>query len=405
MVLPQTNITLVPKFTFDKSGLELERRMQFGSFFDAVGRRSAVYGYENQNMEAWVHPLKVIDDLRLAFRIEGYPLEIPGPAIATHINARPESTTFTYSHTAFTVRQTIFAPVDEPGIIMLLDVNTTLPLMMRVSFRPQLRLYWPAGLQIGNLEWDRDARVYYLTEDSRSFVGIIGSPLAQDISVQPYQEEPRDVPAEFLIEARPEQLRTHLIPIVIAAGIDTGPKPVPPPGVARPHAARQSAKQTYDRLLSSAEKLYQQNATYYRELQGETVSVETPDDRFNRAYAWAKVGLDKGFATNPTLGTGLLAGFRTSGNSERPGFAWFFGRDALWTALALTSYGDFTGTRTALDFLRKFQRKDGKIPHEISQSAALIPWFTDYEYPWASADATPLYVIVHADYWRASGDT
>src|SRR5439155_4508076 len=43
-------------------------------------------------------------------------------------------------------------------------------------------------------------------------------------------------------------------------------------------------------------------------------------------------------------------------------------------------------------------------PHEISQSAPLIRWFTDYSYPWASAHATPLYIIGHADYWRASGD-
>jgi hypothetical protein len=62
-------------------------------------------------------------------------------------------------------------------------------------------------------------------------------------------------------------------------------------------------------------------------------------------------------------------------------------------------------TRTALDFLKQYQRADGKIPHEISQSATLIPWFTDYPYPWASADATPLYIIGHSDYWRATGDT
>ena len=108
--------------------------------------------------------------------------------------------------------------------------------------------------------------------------------------------------------------------------------------------------------------------------------------------------------TNPLLGTGLVAGYRTSGESERPGFAWFFGRDALWTALASTSIGDFETTRTALAFLKTFQRDDGKIPHEISQSASLIPWFKEYPYAWASADATPLYVIAHADYWRASGD-
>src|SRR5256885_13640895 len=102
------------------------------------------------------------------------------------------------------------------------------------------------------------------------------------------------------------------------------------------------------------------------------------------------------------LGTGLVAGYRKSGESERPGFALFFGRDALWTSFALNSYGDFATTRTALEFLKKYQRADGKIPHEISQSAALIPWFTDYEFPWASADATPLYVIAHADYFRTS---
>src|SRR6266536_6153295 len=100
----------------------------------------------------------------------------------------------------------------------------------------------------------------------------------------------------------------------------------------------------------------------------------------------------------------MIAGFRTSGDNERPGFAWYFGRDALWTSLAINSYGDFGTTRTALEFLRKFQRADGKIPHEISQSASLIPWFTDYDFPWNSADGTPLYVIAQGDYWRASGD-
>jgi len=124
----------------------------------------------------------------------------------------------------------------------------------------------------------------------------------------------------------------------------------------------------------------------------------------NKAFQWAKVGIDKGIATNPLLGTGLLAGFRTAGESERPGFAWFFGRDALWTALATTSEGAFETTRTALELLRRYQRHDGKIPHEISQSATLVPWFDQYPYAWASADATPLYVIAHADYWRASGD-
>jgi glycogen debranching enzyme len=377
-----------PKFTFRKSGLELERRTQAGTFFDVVGRKSAVLGYEHRGLESWVYPMKLLDDFELSFRIEGYPLEFRAADLAVLIRARPEATTFTYSHAAFTVEQTIFAPVDEPGIVMLLAVKTTLPMSINVSFRPKLKLAWPAGLMTGNLEWDKKEHVYYITEESKRFVGMIGSPAGQDVSVMPYQEEPRDVPAHFIISPSLENLRSSFIPIVIAGSVE----------------GRDKAKAIYDRLLGSIPALYEKNVAYYERLQNETVTVKTPDDRLNKAFSWAKVGVDKGVATNPYLGTGLIAGFRTSGDSERPGFAWFFGRDALWTSLAVNAYGDFQTTRTALEFLKKFQRTDGKIPHEISQSASLIPWFTDYEFPWNSADGTPLYVIVHGDYWRASGD-
>jgi len=375
--------SLLTKFQLKKSGLELERRTQAGSFFDVVGHKSAVLGYENRSLEAWVYPLKILDDFELSFRIEGYPLEFRGPDIAVQINARPEATIFTYSRAAFTVQQIIYAPVDEPGIIMLLDVKTVLPMIVTASFRPKLKLAWPAGLMTGNLEWDEKQHAYYITEESKRFVGMIGSPAARDISVMPYQEEPRDVPVRLSIEPAADALKSHFIPIVITGGVE----------------GRDKAKESYQRLLTSAQALYDKNVSYYERLQNETTNITTPDERLNKAFEWAKVGIDKGVATNPFLGTGLVAGFRTSGDSERPGFAWFFGRDSLWTSLAINSYGDFGTTRTALEFLKKFQRADGKIPHEISQSASLIPWFTDYEFPWNSADGTPLYVIAHGDYW------
>lgn len=384
----QTSPGLVKKFALKKSGLELERRTQAGSFFDVLGRRSAVFGYENRTLEAWVYPLKILDDFNLSFQLQGYPLEIHGPDIAVSINVRPEATTFTYSHAAFTVRQTIFAPIQEQGVVMLLDVQSVLPMIITGSFRPKLRLMWPAGLMTAWQGWNEKEHVYTIGEETNRFVGMIGSPAARDISLMPYQEEPRDVPVSFVIEASPETMRTQFIPIVIAGSIE----------------GRATAKSNYDKLLNSAQSLYENNVAYYGRLQRETVAVHTPDHRLNTAFEWAKAGVDKGFASNPQLGTGLLAGFRTSGESERPGFAWYFGRDALWTSLAITSYGDYASVRTALDFLKKFQRDDGKIPHEISQSAALIPWFKDYSYPWASADATPLYIIAHGDYWRTSGD-
>src|SRR5215510_3922643 len=235
-----------PKFTLRKSGLELERRTQAGTFFDVVGHKSAVLGYEHRALESWVYPMKLLDDFELSFRIEGYPLEFRAADLAVRINARPEATTFTYSHAAFTVQQIIFAPVDEPGIIMLLDVKSTLPMSVTVSFRPKLKLAWPAGLMTGNLEWDKKEHVYYITEESKRFVGLIGSPAGQDVSVMPYQEEPRDVPARFVINASPEDLKTSFIPIVIVGGVE----------------GREKAKATYDRLLNSIPALYEKNVAY-----------------------------------------------------------------------------------------------------------------------------------------------
>ena len=112
----------------------------------------------------------------------------------------------------------------------------------------------------------------------------------------------------------------------------------------------------------------------------------------------------QGVVNNPYLDTGLVAGYRTSGVSQRPGFAWFFGRDSEWTSFALNAEGAFATSRAALDFTSKFQRVDGKVPHEISQAASLVPWFKDFPYPWASADATPLFTIAVDDYAVQSGD-
>jgi glycogen debranching enzyme len=385
---PVQTSTLTPKFPFETSGLSLKRRTRPGAFLDVLGRRAAVFGYEHGRLEAWAYPLQILDDLELSFRLEGYPLELRGADTSSTIEVRPEATVVTYSHAAFTVRQIIFAPLDEPGVVMLFDVDSALPLSITVSFRPRLKLMWPAGLMTGSLSWDEKQRAYFISEETNRFVGIVGSPAARDVSVMPFQEEPRDVPAQFRLEVPPSELKTSFVPVVIAGSV----------------RGREEARAVYTRLLNSARGLYEKNVEHYRRLLEETTTVTTPDARINDALQWAKVGIDKGVVENPLLGRGLVAGFRTAGESERPGFAWFFGRDSLWTALALDSYGDFATTRDALDFLKKFQRADGKIPHEISQSATLIPWFTDYPYPWASADATPLYIIAHADYLRATGD-
>ena len=132
------------------------------------------------------------------------------------------------------------------------------------------------------------------------------------------------------------------------------------------------------------------------------MTAETPDARLNEALRWAEVAIDQ---AQVRLGgeTGLVAGYYESGDSARPGFGWFFGRDTLWTTYAINSYGDFALTRSALDFLIRRQRGDGKIMHEYSQAAAFVDWkSTPYFY--ASADSTPLFIMAMQDYVATSGD-
>ncbi len=384
----QTTNNFIPKKELSKSRLELSRRTQNGSFYDVLGRKSAAFGYEHRNMEAWVYPMKIIDDLEFYFKIEGYNLPFRGSELLTNIEVRPEATIFTYSHAAFTVKQIIYAPVDEQGLIILLDINTKLPMTVDVAFRPKLKLMWAGNMMTGFYGQDDKEKYYFIGEETQKFFGIVGTPNAKDVSLMPYQEEPKDVPVRYQIQVSPEEAAKNFIPVVISGSTE----------------GRAKAVETYKKLLANALPLYENNVKYYENFLDKTTQVTTPDERLNTAFAWAKIGTEKGVATNPYLGTGLLAGFRTSGDSERPGFAWYFGRDSMWTALAINSYGDFSTSKQAIDFLKKYQRDDGKIPHEISQSATLIDWWKGYPYAWNSTDATPLYIIVNGDLYEAGGD-
>jgi glycogen debranching enzyme len=379
---------LPQKFALKKSGLELERPIRIGAFYDVAASRSAVFGHESGSLEAWVYPLKILDEFELSFQIDGFPATFKALDNPVSINVRPEATILTYAFPAFIVKQIIFAPVDDPGIVMLLDIKSKQPLTVTASFKPKLKLIWPAGLSGGYVYYDAQEHLYYLTEDSERYVGIVGSPQGSDASVGDFKEPPRVTSNQMSIHVSAEQSKSSYIPIVIA-GSTQGMGP---------------AKAAYDKLINSVETLYEKNVAYYARLQEETVSVTTPDERLNKAFAWAKVGMNKGLVTSPT-GTGLVAGYSASGDTERPGFAWYFGRDSLWTTFALNSSGDFKSARTALALLKQLQRADGKIPHETPQIASLVNWFTAYPYAWRSADATPLYVIASADYWRTSGDT
>ena len=368
-----------------KHSLELSRTVRPWEFLPVTGMRAGLLGDESGRMEAWVYPLKILREFHLKFHTEGRVL--PAEALARTLTVRPESSTILYAGDTFTVRETFFVAVHEQGAVILLDVETEQPFEIEAAFRRDFQLEWPAALGATYSNWIAEERAFYFGEEQRKFAALVGSPTAAEPQ-QEYQtnySEAQESSFRLGVTAKGKERK-----LIVIAGSTEG---------------QAAAEKTYRHLTGDYADLLKEAAEYYRTYLAQTVSLDLPDAQIQQAYDWSRVSLLQGMVTNPFLGTGLVAGYRTSGEGQRPGFAWFFGRDSFWTSLALNAEGDFSNSRTALEFIRKFQREDGKIPHEISQGANFVDWFKGYPYPYASADATPLYIIAVNDYVVESGDT
>ena len=364
--------------------MELSRTVRPWEFLSAVGQRAGLLGNEAGRMEAWVYPLKIFRDFRLRFHVKGRTLAAED--LARTLITRPESSTIVYAGDTFSVRETFFVPVHEPGAVILLEVETETPFEIEGVFHRDFQLEWPAALGATFISWDQVLHGFVFGEEQRKFAAVVGSPTGTYGS-----EEFEDNFSQY----HEDSFRLGVVPkgkaaqtIVIAGSV----------------AGRADAETTYRRLSSGYADMLRESEEYYRNYLAQTVSVKLPDEQLQKAYDWARVSVLQGMVTNPFLGTGLVAGYRTSGESQRPGFAWYFGRDSFWTSLALNAEGDFANTKAALEFVSKYQREDGKIPHEISQGASFVDWFKGYPYAYASADATPLYLIASNDYVTQSGD-
>ncbi len=159
----------------------------------------------------------------------------------------------------------------------------------------------------------------------------------------------------------------------------------------------------YQKNLSQLNSLYEQTNKYYRDLQEQKLSINSPDQIFNKGYRWALARTDQFFQTTPGIGTTHMAGFGTTARgwngrhevSGRPGYAWYFGRDGEWSGMAVNAYGDFNWVKEMLKVFERYQNLNGKIFHELTTSGAV-----HYD----AADATPLYVVLAAHYLKYSND-
>lgn len=380
--------------------LSIQRRAIAQAPFSVVGPRGAILGRQSGTYELWLFPWKILSGMHMSVQMQDYPVPIDGNEQAAEIDVKPDQTTITYAHANFTIRQTMLAPKAEDagtGAMVLYEMQAIRPMTVTFSFDPVMQRMWPADSPPSpSPEWIKngDESGFYILHlpfpDQSAALAIPGS---EPGILPPYQERPSTWPLQFVVHFDPKRDSGKVFPLLITFANSAA------------EGTKSALAQSLGALGSRVGAIREKNRTWYANLLSQRTEIETPDAHLNAAFSWAETAIDQlRVQTAPDAkDEALTAGFVGSGDATRPGFGWFFGRDALWSLYAVNSYGGFATTKQEIAFLLRHQRADGKIMHERSQTADLVPW-ASLPYEYAAADSTPLLPMAVDDYLKISGD-
>lgn len=381
------------------SGLRINVEHPGDDPWDLAGRRVLVVGKERGGIdEVWTHPVRTLKDYRAGILREGVVHWLDETSAKLAI--RPESLERTWELPEGTLRETVVAALQAPGGYARYELEGD-PIQLVVQFHSDLRWMWPYDSDaLGGLRYaiNKSTGALHVSDARNHFQAIIGADLQPETQLAgPYStldftaKKVKGIPggrdvaygASYRLGGeQPSELR-----IAFAGGF-TESDDIP---------------SVFSSLITRPGGILEEQVEHVRDLLNNSVQLETPDAEFDRLWRWALVGTDRFWTTTPGLGTALVAGFGNTARgwdggqevSGRPGYAWYFGRDAVWSAFAIDAYGDVANVRKQLEFLQSFQNPQGMIFHELTTSGV-----AHYD----AADATPLYVMLMAHYVRASGD-
>jgi len=379
----------------------LQRNEASNQFFDKSGERILVMGKENGGIdEVWTHPFMAFRDIKTGIQFPGSDkiewLDQYNPVVEN----TPAAYIRTYRIRETVIREIITASPSDPVMVCHYDISGKTDISLYCTFKTNLRMMWPYSETVTgaiHYSWDEANRCFMATDRSGETACMIGTDKKLsafgagrydgfEITGPDWKEQPTGelkVSGYFSVRLH----RTDQFNIMVA-GSNLG----------------MADAQNYYRISAEhPDQVYGRAASYYDYLKSNTPQITTPDTDFNEGYQWAVIGTDQFFVNTPGIGKSLVAGYSTTDYgwdgehkvNGRPGYAWYFGRDAEWSGFALLPYGDFEKVRLMLETFNKYQDLNGKIYHELSTSG-----FAHYD----ASDATPLYIVLAGKYLKHSGD-
>jgi len=380
----------------------LSRHFATANYCEVAGERMLVMGNEKGGIqEIWAHPFMALRDYELGIKFLNtdtiFWLNNENP----QIEVRPESFTRKYSFDNAYLTETVAVDPTEPNMLCNYDYNGSYPASIVIRFKSNLRLMWPYSskvLNTINYTWNKNLNAFIIKDKDNDFVSLLGS-----------NKKP--------VQARIGQFKDFEL------GNNNIYKGVPSNDfiVSALWQFDLNKNDNFDIFLSASSEGIEKTVSYHKKVVKNPINIHkrayentqeffnnstlitSPDMVFNTGYRWALTATDRFFVNTPGIGTSLVAGYSTTDNgwdgghkvNGRPGYGWYFGRDAVWSAFAVLDYGDFKGVKKVLETLIKYQDLNGKIFHELSTSG-----FVHYD----ASDATPLFVELAGKYLKHSGD-
>lgn len=366
--------------------LELAGPVHDDAPFTIAGQRTLVTGDERGGVrECWVHPLCVVSE-GMQLTVDGDPLRAerirvtPGAVERMLVDAR-----------GGTWREVVATSAEQPIIHYELEpVRVDQTARLQLSCSTRLRLQWPFpsdALHPLDVEWSGADAGGAHSGGARAGTATLHVRAADD------QSEAR------LLVTGAQAVRCvsdGVAPVLTAIGAAGGGLRLAVVASARGTVAIEQALRTLSHTPLAT--TLEHRAARDEARRAASVRVRTSSPDFDHAWEWAKARLASFVVLVPGVGTGLTAGYASSRpgwGDSRPGYAWFFGRDACWSGDALLAAGMFAEARCALEFLASTIDVTGKVAHEVTTSGV-----AHYD----AADATPLWLRFIAAYAEWTGD-
>ncbi|MFH0989690.1 MAG: DUF4960 domain-containing protein [bacterium] len=390
-------------WNFHNTDLQIERDRlpaDTDQSYDVGGRRILVLGTEQKGIsEIWSFPIRIASDVRIGVHVTGHDL-VWLDLLPVHLTVRPESITREYSFLDTKIQEITFTDEKRPAAAIQIIVKSTHSATLIVTASIDLRIMWPLSeYATGSMQfaWDEEMNAGIVTDLHGHLSAIIGTSLTPSRHLLG-QYQSIDYEGDQLIGTSTDQAK-------VSVGLSI---PLPPSEnfITIAFAGSTFLKESiaaFKWMITDASKRLKEQVEHFNELWQKSIQIDSPDQEFNTAYRWALTATDRFTVETPELGTSLMAGFGSSASgwngghtiSGRPGYAWYFGRDSVWSSLALLAAGDAEKVRNVLEFLGRHQDLDGKILHEATTSGHI-----HYD----AADSTPLYLLLMGRYYQTSGD-